>query len=62
MGESGGLIFCLPVLSTSLGRGPVAGEDVFLTKVTGPGRVTLQTMTIGGFAGILAPFFEKGNK
>ncbi len=40
----------------------LGGEDVFLTKVTGPGKIILQTMTVGGFAAILAPFFEKGNK
>lgn len=38
------------------------GEDVFLTKVTGPGRIILQTMTLVGFAGAILPFIEKGNK
>lgn len=38
------------------------GEDVFLTRVTGPGKIILQTMTLGGFAAALTPFFEKGNK
>ncbi len=38
------------------------GEDVFLTKVTGPGKIILQTMTLTGFASALAPFIEKGNK
>lgn len=38
------------------------GEDVFLTKVTGPGKIILQTMTMGGFAAALSPFIEKGNK
>ena len=37
------------------------GEDVFLTKVTGPGKIILQTMTLSGFAGALRPFVEKGN-
>lgn len=37
------------------------GEDVFLTKVTGPGRIILQTMTIGGFAKLLMPLIDKGN-
>lgn len=37
------------------------GEDLFLTRVTGPGRVIMQTMTLTGFAGALAPFVEKGN-
>ncbi|MDL2252616.1 TIGR00266 family protein [Ruminococcaceae bacterium OttesenSCG-928-I18] len=38
------------------------GESVFDTKVTGPGKIILQTMTVAGFAAVLAPFFEKGNK
>ncbi len=39
------------------------GEDVFLTKVTGPGKIILQTMTLTGFASALMPFIEKkGNK
>lgn len=38
------------------------GEDVFNTKVTGPGKVWMQTMTLAGFAAALNPFFEKGNK
>ena len=32
------------------------GEGLFLTKLTGPGRVWLQTMTIQGFAGRIIPF------
>lgn len=39
----------------------LGGEDVFLTKITGPGTIILQTMTIGGFATALSPFIEKGN-
>ena len=38
------------------------GEDVFLTEVTGPGKIILQTMTLTGFASALMPFMEKGNK
>lgn len=39
------------------------GEDVFLTEVTGPGKIILQTMTMTGFASALLPFIEKkGNK
>jgi uncharacterized protein (TIGR00266 family) len=38
------------------------GEAVFLTRVTGPGKIILQTMTLSNFAAALAPFFEKGNK
>lgn len=37
------------------------GEDLFLTKVTGPGRIILQTMTLTGFASALMPFVNKGN-
>jgi len=37
------------------------GEDWFQMKLTGPGKVVLQTMTIGGLAGALAPFIPKGN-
>ncbi|MBQ4610761.1 MAG: AIM24 family protein [Clostridia bacterium] len=32
------------------------GEGLFDTVVTGPGRVYLQTMTIGKLAGLMAPF------
>ena len=32
------------------------GEGLFNTRVTGPGRIVLQTMTINGFASVLAPF------
>ena len=38
------------------------GEGLFNTVVTGPGRVTLQTMPISGVASALAPFFNTGNK
>lgn len=40
----------------------LGGEAFFLTKVTGPGRVVLQTMTIAGFASALSPFFTSGNQ
>jgi len=36
------------------------GESWFQTKLTGPGRVVLQTMTISGMAGALKPFFSSG--
>jgi uncharacterized protein (AIM24 family) len=40
------------------------GESWFQTKLTGPGKVLLQTMTISGLAGALKPFFASasGNK
>ena len=38
------------------------GEGLFNTVVTGPGKVTLQTMPISGVASALAPFFNTGNK
>ena len=38
------------------------GEGLFNTKVTGPGKIVLQTMTIGGFAEALSPFIKKDNK
>ena len=35
------------------------GEGLFLTTLTGPGKVWLQTMTIPGFAKQLIPFLPK---
>jgi uncharacterized protein (AIM24 family) len=32
------------------------GEGLFLTTLTGPGKVWLQTMTLPGFAGKLIPY------
>ncbi len=37
------------------------GEGLFLTKVTGPGRVVLQTMPISGFAGAIATVLPNKN-
>ena len=37
------------------------GEGLFLTTLTGPGRVWLQTMTLPGFAQRLIPFLPKSN-
>jgi uncharacterized protein (TIGR00266 family) len=37
------------------------GEDWFQSKVTGPGKVTVQTMSISGFAGILKPYIVEKN-
>lgn len=39
----------------------LGGEGFFNTRVTGPGRVILQTMPISGVATALAPFFNTGN-
>lgn len=38
-----------------------SGEDWFQMKLTGPGKIILQTQTISGLAGALAPFIPKGN-
>lgn len=38
------------------------GEGLFNTRVTGPGKIVLQTMTINGFADTLSPFIKKDNK
>lgn len=35
------------------------GEGLFLTTLTGPGKVWLQTMTLPGFAKSLIPFLPK---
>ncbi len=37
------------------------GEGLFNTRVTGPGKIVLQTMTVAGLAGTLAPFIATGN-
>lgn len=39
----------------------LGGEGLFLTKVTGPGRIILQTMPVSGVAAALAPFFNTGS-
>lgn len=36
------------------------GEGLFLTTLTGPGKVWLQTMTLPGFAKQILPFLPKG--
>ena len=38
------------------------GEGLFNTVVTGPGKVTLQTMPVSGMAAALQPFFNTGSK
>lgn len=40
----------------------LGGEGFFNTRVTGPGRVVLQTMPVSGVASALAPFFNSGSK
>ena len=37
------------------------GENWFQTKLTGPGKIVLQTMTIAGLAGAISGFIPKGN-
>ena len=37
----------------------LGGEDWFQLKLTGPGKIVLQTQTISGLAGALAPFIPK---
>ncbi len=37
------------------------GEGLFNTKITGPGKITLQTMTVAGLAAALIPYLPKGN-
>lgn len=39
----------------------LGGEGLFLTKLTGPGKVYLQSMPIQNLAGQLARFFNTGN-
>jgi len=34
------------------------GEGAFHTRVTGPGKILVQTMTLSSFAGKLSPFFK----
>lgn len=38
------------------------GEGLFNTVVTGPGKVTLQTMPVSSMASALQPFFNTGSK
>ena len=40
----------------------LGGEGFFNTRVTGPGKVVLQTMPVSGVASALAPFFNTGSK
>jgi uncharacterized protein (TIGR00266 family) len=36
------------------------GDGIFLAKLTGPGRVWLQTLTLSGLAGALQPYLAQG--
>ena len=39
------------------------GEGLFLTRLTGPGKVWLQTMTVQNFANRIIPFIPaQGNR
>lgn len=44
-----------------LGNKLLGGEGFFNTKVTGPGRVWLQTMPVSSLAGAIASFIPSGN-
>ena len=37
------------------------GEGLFLTKLTGPGKVMIQSQNFGEFASRLIPYIPKGN-
>ncbi|HUV81537.1 MAG TPA: TIGR00266 family protein [archaeon] len=37
------------------------GEGIFLTQLTGPGRIIIQSLSIAGLAGALRPFFPTGS-
>lgn len=39
-----------------------AGEGLFLTKITGPGKVILQTQNIKDFAGVLSRFMPTNSR
>mgnify|MGYP000838659212 FL=1 len=39
-----------------------AGEGLFLTKITGPGKVILQTQNIKEFAGVLSRFMSTNSR
>ncbi len=44
-----------------LGNILFGGEGLFLTKLTGPGRVMIQSQNFGEFANRLIPYMPKGN-
>ena len=37
------------------------GEGIFLTQLTGPGKIIIQSLSIAGLAGALRPFFSTGS-
>jgi uncharacterized protein (TIGR00266 family) len=37
------------------------GEGIFLTHLTGPGKIIIQSLSIAGLAGALRPFFPTGS-
>ncbi|MBP3200989.1 MAG: TIGR00266 family protein [Lachnospiraceae bacterium] len=39
----------------------LGGEGLFLTNVTGPGKVIVQTMKLSAFANLLVPFMPRSN-
>lgn len=39
----------------------LGGEGLFLTNVTGPGKVVVQTMQLSAFANLLVPFMPRSN-
>lgn len=45
-----------------LGNILLGGEGLFLTKITGPGKVILQSQNFGDFANKLVPFLPSSNK
>ncbi len=46
---------------SGVGNALLGGEGLFNTKVTGPGKVWLQTMPANALAGAIAPFIATGN-
>ncbi|MFW5790366.1 MAG: AIM24 family protein [Bacillota bacterium] len=45
-----------------LGSGFFGGEGLFLTILTGPGKIWLQTMPIQNMAGEVRPYLNINNK
>jgi uncharacterized protein (AIM24 family) len=44
-----------------VGNALLGGEGLFNTKVSGPGKIWLQTMPANSLAGALAPYLPSGN-
>ena len=51
-------IVLMPGISNAL----FGGDGLFLARLTGPGRVWLQSLTVPGFAHALAPYLNKGSE